>query len=457
VTTDGTGVVSHAGARLLAELAEVTGLRAGFSDALGVLRRRESGHDPGRVLTDVAVMLADGGECISDLAVLRDQVGVFGPVASTATAWRVLAAVDAELLGGLRAARAAARERLWAQREEAGRALPGFTSGGRSWPGLAIDLDATLVPVHSEKEQAAGNFKGGFGFHPLTAWLDNTNEALAAALRPGNAGANTAADHIVVTDLALAQIPDAHRHGSPILIRADGAGCSKAWLAHLRRLRVEEHLDLRFSVGFTMTAGVQVAIAALPERAWTPAVNADGSLREGAHVAELTGLLPDLAAAGWPEGMRVIVRRERPHPGAQLRFTDLDGWRFQTFATDTGAGQLAHLEARHRAHARVEDRIRCAKDTGLGRFPSRHFPINQVWLELTQAAADLIAWTQTTLLDGDLTKAEPKTLRYRLLHVGARLTRGARRTWLRIAATWPWRHHLATAFARLADLPRPVT
>ena len=154
--------------------------------------------------------------------------------------------------------------------------------------------------------------------------------------------------------------------------------------------------------------------------------------------------------------MRVIVRRERPHPGAQLRFTDVDGWRFQAFATDTPRGQLAHLEARHRAHARVEDRIRCGKDTGLGRFPSRQFAINAVWLELALAAADLIAWTQTTLLDGDLAKAEPKALRYRLLHVAARLTRGQRRTWLRIAAHWPWRNELAAAFARLEALPPPL-
>ena len=206
-----------------------------------------------------------------------------------------------------------------------------------------------------------------------------------------------------------------------------------------------------------MTEQVQAAIGALPKRAWTAAVEANGDVRKGADVAELTGLLPDVAAAGWPEGMRVIVRRERPHPGAQLRFTDLDGWRFQAFATDTAAGQLAHLEARHRAHARVEDRIRCAKDTGLGRFPSRRFAINAVWLELALVAADLLAWAQTTLLDGELATAEPKTLRYRLLHVTARVTRGQRRTWVRIAAHWPWATDLARAFTRLRALPLPAT
>jgi hypothetical protein len=205
-----------------------------------------------------------------------------------------------------------------------------------------------------------------------------------------------------------------------------------------------------------MTAAVQDAILALPAWAWTPAVEADGARREGADVAELTGLLPDPAAVGWPTGMRVIVRRERPHPGAQLTFTDVDGWRFQAFATDTPIGQLAQLEARHRAHARVEDRIRCGKDTGYGRFPSRTFAINAAWLELSLAATDLLAWTQTMLLDGDLARAEPKALRYRLLHVAARLTRGQRRTYLRLAATWPWARALARAFAALTRLPALV-
>jgi Transposase DDE domain group 1 len=451
-TSDGRGVVSHAGTRLLADVADAVGVPAGFADALAGLRERRSGHDPGRVLTDVAVMLADGGEAISDLAVLRDQPEMFGAVASTASAWRVLDGVDETALARVRDARAAARERAWRLCAQAGRGIPASTAGGRSWPGLVLDVDATLVECHSEKESAAPNFKGGFGFHPILVWLDNTNEALAGMLRPGNAGANTAADHITVLDLALAQIPDEHRRDTPILIRADGAGCSRQTLTHVRSLRDEHGLDVEFSVGFTMTEKVQDAILALPEHAWTEAVDADGEMRDGADVAELTGMLPDLTTGGWPEGTRVIARRERPHPGAQLTFSDIHGYRFQAFATDTPLGQLAHLEARHRAHARVEDRIRTAKDTGLGRFPSRQFSINTVWLELALLAADLIAWTQSILLDGDLARCEPKTLRYRLLHVAARITRGQRRLWLRIAHRWPWRHALATAFTRLDTL-----
>jgi hypothetical protein len=456
VTADGRGVASHAGSRLLADLAGVTGLAEVFSEALGGLRQRRSRHDPGRVLVDVAVMLADGGEAISDLAVLRDQPDLFGLVASTATAWRVLDSIDQALLDRMRQARAVARERAWMARTELGRELPAATAGGRVLPGLVIDFDASLVPCHSEKESAAATFKGGFGYHPLLAFLDNTGEALAGLLRPGNAGSNTAADHIAVTDLALAQIPDTERYGRPILVRADGAGATRDWLAHLRGLR-NQHLDVEFSVGFTMTRAVQAAIDALPKTAWTPAIEADGSVRDGADVAEVTGFLDGLTAAGWPAGMRVIVRRERPHPGAQLSlFDQRDGLRYQAFATDTPRGQIAHLEARHRAHARVEDRIREAKDTGIGRFPSRQFALNAAWLELALTGIDLIAWTQHLLLDGDLARCEPKALRYRLLHTAARITRGQRQIYIRLAEHWKWAHDLATAFQRLTLIPHPL-
>lgn len=458
VSTDGSGVVSHVGTRLLADVAEAMGLTAAFGGALAGIRSRDSGHDPGRVLADVAVMLADGGQAISDLAVLRDQPALFGPVASTATAWRVLDSVDAAALQRLRAARAGAREIAWAQRAETtGAAFPAARAAGREVAGLVVDIDATLVEVHSEKQGAAPTYKHGFGFHPLTCWLDNSNEALAALLRSGNAGSNTAADHIKVLDLAVAQIPDEHRHGVPVLVRADSAGCTKGFLAHVRSRR-EQGIDVRFSVGFAVDAAVRQAIRRLPASVWMPALDAAGEIRDGAQVAEITGLL-DLT--GYPDGTRVLIRRERPHPGAQLSLFDhIEGFRHQAVATDTGyagSGSAAFLEARHRAHARVEDRIRCGKDTGFGRFPSRQFAINAAWLELALAAADLLAWTQTMLLDGELAKAEPKTLRYRFLHAAARITRGQRRTRIRIDARWPWRHQIATAFARLAALPLPVT
>lgn len=400
-------------------------------------------------------MLADGGGTITDLGVLRDQGEVFGPVASTPTTWRLLAAVDERVLDRLRSARAQAREVAWLQASETRCGIPATNAGGRALPGLVLDIDATLITCHSEKDQAAPTYKGGFGFHPLLCFLANTGEGLSGRLRSGNAGANTAADHIAVLDDALAQIPDAHRHGTDILIRTDSAGSAKTFLTHIRDLR-ERGIRTFFSVGYAVTEPVRRAIRALPEQVWHPALDQDGTLRESAGVAELTGMV-DLA--GYPAGTRIIVRREHPHPGAQLSFFDQDeGMRHQVFLTDSPftSGSAQFLEVRHRAHATVEDRIRCGKTTGFGRFPSRRFNVNAAWLELSLAAIDLLAWTRVLLLDGEFAAAEPKKLRYRLLHVAALITRGGRRLRLRISATWPWRHELAVAFHRLAALPRPA-
>ncbi|MFE2024447.1 IS1380 family transposase [Streptomyces hygroscopicus] len=457
VSADGHGVVNHAGSRLLADLADATSLTSAFSEALHRLRPRGTGHDPGRVAVDLAVMLADGGEAIADLAVLRDQRDVFGPVASTPTAWRVLAGIDTAALNALRAARAQAREIAWLQADETGHPIPTSHAGGHEIPGLVLDIDATLVTCHSEKEESAATYKRGFGYHPMLCFLDNTGEALAGILRPGNTGANTAADHITVLDQALAQIPDVHRHGTKILVRADSAGGTRAFLAHLRALR-QRGIQTTFSVGHAVTEQVRKAIRVLPDQVWHPALEQDGTLRDGAEVAELTGLV-DLT--GYPDGTRIIVRRERPHPGAQLSLFDQDeGMRHHVFLTDTpvaDGGSLQDLEVRHRAHARAEDCIRCGKTTGFGRFPSRRFAINQAWLELSLTAIDLLVWARTLPLDSELATAEPKKLRYRLLHTAARITRGARRLRLRIAATWPWRHELTAAFSRLVALPRPAT
>lgn len=457
VSADGRGVVGHAGTRLLADIADVTGLTSGFGDALSGLRQRDRGHDPGRVAVDLAVMLADGGEAIADLAVLRDQAELFGQVASDPTAWRVLAALDDAALARLRAARAAARELAWAQLAETRGGLPASRAAGRAVPGIVIDLDASIVQCHSEKENASATWKHSFGFHPLFAFCDNTREALAGLLRTGGAGSNTTADHITVLDMAMAQIPDAHRYGTDILIRSDSAGATHGFLAHIRSLR-EQGVNARFSVGVAITAPVRAAI----EQAgcWIGAVNADGELRDGAEICEITDLLPAAWRAAYSVGARFITRRERPHPGAQLSLFDIDaGWRHQVIATDTpiGQGSIQFLEARHRAHARVEDRIRCGKDSGFGRFPSRVFAINQAWLELALTGIDLLTWTQHLLLGGQLAAAEPKKLRYRLLHVAARITRSARRTRLRIPIAWPWAADLVAAYARLAELPRPIT
>jgi hypothetical protein len=389
------------------------------------------------VLRDLAVMLADGGDCLSDLAALRDQPELFGPVASTPTAWRVLerAAHDPDGLARLRAARAHARARAW-------------TAGGDpDVELLVIDADATLVLAHSDhKEGAAGTYKHTFGFAPLLAYLDRgaaPGEPLAGVLRPGNAAAGSSDDLIELVDLALAQLPAAS-HQQPVLVRSDSAGASTRLAWHLYDRGVG------FSLGMPIDAHVREAILAQPEQAWTPAVDADGQVRDGAEVCELTGWV-DLGT--WPAGTRLLCRREDAHPGAQLRFTDHDGHRFQVFLTDQPDGDLACLELRHRQRARVEDRIRAAKATGLSNLPFDMFRRNQVWLELVLAAQDLVCFTQALLLEGALALAEPKTLRYRLLHTAARVVRHARRIILRLQRTWPWAAALARAFTRLRALP----
>src|SRR4051812_10607870 len=298
----------------------------------------------------MAVAVADGATTISDVSVLADQAALFGPVASDSTCWRLLERLDPAQLSAVARARAAAREVVWAQHAElSGQLFPPARAAGRVLPGLVIDLDASIVVCHSEKEQAAPTFKKTFGYHPLLAFCDNTGEFLAAALRRGNAGSNTAADHITVLDAALMQVPDAHRHGTPILVRADGAACTREFLTHIRSRR-ERAVNCEFSVGWAITGKERAAIGAIPKKVWTDAIDTDGGHRDGAGLAEITHVLPARSLAGYPAGIRVIVRRERPHPGAQLdAFEERDGWRYTAFATDTRVGQLAALDARHRA------------------------------------------------------------------------------------------------------------
>src|SRR3954454_7214867 len=241
VAPDGAGLVSHAGAALLAEIADRTGLTRELSGALAGMRRRRGRHDPGRVVRDLAAMLADGGDCLSDLRAVRDQQPLFGAVASNATAFRVIDEIarDPALLAAVRDARACARARAWV--------------AGAAPERIIIDIDATLIGAHSDKQGAAGTFKGGFVFHPLLAYLDETREALAGVLRPGNAGANTAADHLRVLDLALEQLGQVDASG-PIVVRTDSAGATHEFTDGLR----EAHIN--FLMGYDLTQAVREAI-----------------------------------------------------------------------------------------------------------------------------------------------------------------------------------------------------
>jgi hypothetical protein len=427
VVADATGLSSRAGAALPALVAGRLGLVGGVSAALAGTRERSSAHDPGRVFVDLAVVVADGAECVSDLAVLRGQPALFGEVASVSTARRVMLKVGERELAGIRRARAAARARAW-------------TAGGAPQR-VVLEFDCTPITSHSEKQDAAGHYKGGFGFHPLL--VSCGRELLAGILRPGNAGANNADDHLRSLDLALEQLPQQALDGM-ILARADAAGASHdfAWACR--------ECDIRFSLGYAINTPTRTTILALPQSAWQPAVNADGEPREGAWVAELTSAVN---LAEWPAGTRLICRRERPHPGAQLSFTDLDGHRFQCFITDQPGPDLPGLEADHRQHAQVEDRVKSLKATGASKLPFAAFAANAAWLELALTAHDILAWTQALTLDGEHRTSEPKRLRYRILHVAGHLTRHARQVTLHLPTDWPWATAIIRAFDRLEDLP----
>jgi hypothetical protein len=435
VTADGEGLVSHAGSALLAQIADKSGLTQALSACLEDLKQRRSGHDPGRVVRDLAVMLADGGDCLADLGAVRDQQVLFGAVASDSTAFRVIDAIACTpgLLDGLADAHARAREHVWS-----------LTAAPER---VTIEIDATLISSHSDKEGAAGTFKGGYGFHPFMAYCDETGEALAAILRPGNAGSNTAADQIAVVEQSLAQIPGELIEDIEILVRADSAGATHDLLDFCREHR------LRYTVGYELTDQVRAAILNAPENAWVSALASDGSERENGQVAEIT---EDVDLALWPTGSRLLVRRERAHPGAQLSFTDHDGHRFQATLTDQPDPDIQLLERRQRQRAHAETHIRNDKDTGLRNMPFRDFEHNRVWLMLVGIAHDLIVWTQRLLLTGQLARCEPKRLRYRLLHIAARLAFHARKATLRIHSTWPWAAALADAFTRARALPTPA-
>jgi Transposase DDE domain group 1 len=435
VTADGEGLVGHAGAALLVGVADRTGLTRALSLGLAGMKERRSGHDPGRVVRDLAVMLSDGGECVSDLGGLREQLALFGRIASDSTAYRTIERISSEpvLVDGLRAAHAQARACAWRLGVKPER--------------VTIDLDATLIDAHSEKDGAAGNFKGGYGFAPMMAYCDESGEALAGTLRPGNSVAHNVCDQIAVAENALDQIPVEHIEDMEILLRTDSAGMAHDLVDWAREGRVG------FSVGFDLTESVRNAILALPETAWVAALDRDGGKRPNGQVAEITHLV-DLDS--WPERSRLICRRERAHPGAQMSFTDHDGHRFQVFLTDQDDPAIAVLERRQRQRAHAEDHIRNDKDTGLAKLPFKDFQMNQVWLYLVLIAHDLIRWTQTLLLTGALAKAAPKRLRYTLLHTAGRLAFHGRRAQLKLQATWPWARELATAFTKLQALPAPT-
>jgi hypothetical protein len=462
VIVGGESLVTHAGGVLLVETARRSGLAGQLTRLLGRWRRPLAVHDPGKIVTDLAIAVALGADAAADIAVLRAQPAVFGAVASDPTVSRLITTLagDADqALTAINTARGAARKQVW---QHAG--AP--TQDGQ----LVMDMDASLITAHSDKEDATRTWKRTFGFHPLLAFADHGTggggEPLAELLRPGNAGSNTAVDHVAVFDAALAQLPVDLRARDEtgrvaVLVRTDAAGATKEFATHLH------HAGVEFSVGASLGHfDIHTALAALPKTAWTPAYQARKPRaaehgvqiepRDGAWVTEATGLV-DMSS--WPPGTRLILRKERPHPGAQLRITDTDGLRVTGFLTNTGHGgparQLADLELRHRRHARVEDRIRAAKDTGMRNLPFHHVTQNRIWLAITALASELLAWTARLALPAAAALYEPKRLRLRILATAGRLVRTARKTILHIDPTWPWADTITHAHTRLRALPAP--
>lgn len=434
VTAGDTQVASQVGLHLLGELADRVGLTASLSAALPVAR----GHDRGRLFTQTAMMLAGGGVCVADMAALRDQAELFGEVASGPTIWRAFQQYDEATLAAVRSARAEARARFWAATNAPSE--------------VVLDIDAALVEVHATgKQGAASHFKGGYGFQPMFCFADHSGEALAGLLRPGNATANDAADQLAVIDAAVAQLPAPYRAGHGVgdhpaavahrlVVRADTAGAVAAVVNGLVARNIE------FSVYGRVKDVLHQAIRAVPADAWMSAIDPEGEVRHAGEVAEL-----EVRIDGWPEGTRAICRREEPHQGAQLRLWDDDGWRHQVVLTNS-PGDARQLELRQRQHARVENSIKALRDTGLDRMPFASFAANSAWLEAILTGHDLLAWLRVGCLTGDLAHAEPKALRYRLLHTAARIVRRGRRIILRLPRYWPWGPDLGAAYWRAALL-----
>lgn len=460
LTTGASGLIGAVGAPLLRLLAERSGLRAGLSAALGRLRPDfVPEHDRGQVLIDTAVALGLGAVSVAGaMELLSASQAVLGQVASAPTAWRALNELDAAALAVVAKARAVHRRAMWARLAARPGGFPWIRVAGKTWTGwIVIDVDASLVESHSDKEGAAGTYKKHvFGLHPIIVSCANTTEILAVLLRAGNAGSNTAADHVAVLSEAIAQLPAAYR--KRIIFRADGAGSTKELLAWIKEEAARRGYSWYYSVGFDVTEPVRDAIVEVPTTVWAPALCADGQVRRGAHVTEITGLLtlPD----GWPADMRLMARTEPLHPRHRSKASPIErqrGQRFQVTATDLPGHHYPKLDAFHRNHAMVESAIKDGKDLGLRRLPGYALAFNQAWCIAVAIACDLLAWLRLLALDHhqQLSRASPAILRRALLGVPARLVRRARRRLIRLDDAHPHQADLILAWNKIYALAAP--
>ena len=442
VEAGGTQVVAHAGLHALGRFADRIGLGVSLSTAIPWSGERAPMHDRGVVLTHAMLMLAAGGEACSDIEFLAPQSRLFGAVASDSTLYRTMRAITPSVLADLTAQAAVTRAQVW-------RRMAATVGTGM----VVLDIDASLIQIHSENKAGTGpNYKGGFGFHPLLCFADATGETLAAMLRPGNAGANTLADHFTVLDAAVAQLPaeiaaghhdgdDTNMVARAVQVRTDSAGCSTRFAAGCRSR------NIGFAVVARSNASIHKGISRIQHdnKRWQPARRRSGDNAQRSDVAEITDLV-DLSS--WPEGTRLIVRREHLHQGAQRSLFPSLCYRYWGHYTDNN-GSPVELDAHMRDHAHVEDHIKRLKDSGLERFPFTNLDANRAWMQLVCLAADLVRWFQQLCCTGELATAEPKRLRWSLWHTPARIVRRAGRDVIRIIDGWPTTKDLLDAHQRI--------
>ena len=465
VTADAGGLVGHSGGVILREMADRSGLTAALKDALARDGRFPE-VDRGVAMVSAAVMIALGGRSMSGIAVLDHLAPVLGEPVTWQTLRRTLDLANPVTLGEIAQARARIRAHVWERLAERPGGFPWLEIAGRTLTGwTVIDMDATLITAHSPKERAAATYKSGFGFHPLGNWCANTGESLAMELRPGNAGSNTASDHVSGLSAALAQVPAGCRRN--VIVRLDGAGASHEFIEHMVNLKIPGG-KLLFTCGWTITETDEGDIRKVPEQAWKPGVTQDGHAEDDTDVAEVTGLMS--RSGNWPDGLRWIVRRVRPSRRHLKKLTAWEretGWKYSIICTNIpgegiegvpGSRHAQFIDVLHRQHAVVEDGVRGGKAAGLRNLPSKSWKVNCGWVAAANIAADLQAWCRLLGLHDidDLKDAEPDTLRYRLWHVPALLVRHARRRTLKISRGWRWRNALVTCWQRISALPAPA-
>ena len=452
LSTGGRKLVGKAGIVPVRRLADKVGLTDALSSAL-VRRDFHPVHDRGEVLVTAACAVLLGARSIAGIEVMRQAALVLGYPASASTLYRTLDQAGPVQLTKIASARARVRSRVHDLLDLRPGGFPWIRVDGRPLTGWTVlDIDASFVPAHSEKEGAEPHRKG-YGLHPLLMFCDNTDEHLVCRLRPGSAGANTASDHIEVATEAIRQLPTRRRRRA--LFRADGAGATKEWLTWITSGGGNKANCWEYSVGWTRDEDFWTALAKVPAKTWTAALDAKGGPRQDAALVEITDLL-DLT--GWPDGLRVVVRREPVHPkyAKDLKPYELaTGFRYQALATSTPGRQLQWLDARHRAHTHVESGIRRSKALTLTRLPSSKFALNQAWCTLLALAMDLLSWLQLLALDGKLARAEPATIRTELLDIPAKLSEHARRRELKFDPAWPASHAAVGAWNRVQTLPDP--